>query len=203
MSLPRFFQHELSAECDWCHGTGVGTDESGRCYNPGCGSSGRVSWNEERPEPQAADVAFFTALGDVLGRAEALGLEAHRALTPWGAKPIARATWARQAFEVEALFVPPECWTIEYVLAEPPPRARSMLPHLQRQASAFRSAAARKVLVPARLEAQKLTLPPTVAGRGFHELEDPFAPMLELLALGVALTGASEQLRFWCPPRRL
>jgi hypothetical protein len=204
MAIPRVFEHSLSAECEWCHGTGVGTDESGRCYYPGCGSSGRVEYSEWRPSPPEDDRAFFSALGDVMDRAEALGLQAHRALVPWGAKPCLRTNWKTLSYEVQAIFIPYDGWraasALDHVLPGRGPPPRGMLPYLQRQASAFRAAAAQQLIVPAKVG--ELAFGPGVAGRSFAQLEDPFAPMLVIHDLGVVLTEVSEQLRFWCPASR-
>jgi hypothetical protein len=200
VSIERCFEHALIGDCPSCGGTGVGTDESGVCYGPGC-AGGRVSWFEDRPEPPDESRAFFGAREEILARVEALASEAQQRFEPWGAKPCVRSSFARKAVPIESLFVPYASWSLEYALVEAladrRARVRSFDGHLERLGEQLAEAVRRDLLVPPRCTSPEWKIPASAAGRGFRELPDPVAPMKAIWELGFALTECSERMCFW------
>lgn len=200
MSVERFFEHSLTGECPSCGGTGVGTDESGVCYGPGC-AGGQISWFEDRHEPPEEHRAFFAERAHALPQAELLGEEAQRRFAPWGATPCTRSSFARKTFPAESIFVPYASWSLEYALVhalgDRRARVRAFDGHLERLADQLAEAARRELVVPALCTSPEWKMPAAVVGRAFRELPDPVAPMKRIWELGFALTECSERMCFW------
>lgn len=176
-ALPRVFVHSIVKDCDWCGGSGQGSDYGGGpCY--GC-TGGKLSYDEVHPYPQTVeDCLFFAGQGARLAEAEALAVESIRRASTLAGTPAATpvlARWRRDPFLDSAYNIADSTKQALVWLAshgEPVVISDSHLDALVAGAAAF-----------ARVKA-----------RGVTNALDPFEPLLAIAGLGCALVGDRDGL---------
>lgn len=176
-ALGRAFVHGITTVCDWCSGSGQGSDYGGGpCY--GC-NGGSLFREEDHAHPQTVeDCLFFAGQGSRLAEAEALALEAFRrasALVGATPAPPQLARWSRWPFVDSPWMLPDSttkalAWLASH--GESIPTGESRLEVIAAAAEAF-----------ARVKA-----------RGATDSLDPFEPLLAITTLGYAFASDRNAL---------
>ncbi len=174
--VPRAFVHSFVTPCDWCNGSGQGTEYGGGpCY--GC-NGGNLYSEQQHPYPQSFEQClYFAGQGSRLAAAEALAIESIRRSSVLAGMPFV---------------APPSVhWKLECFLDIPyPPGATSRsLAWLTSQGEAIETGKSLLDLLRCASEAfSRIKL------RGATTALDPFEPLLELASLGYTFASDREGL---------